>query len=447
MKKLFPEEFNFKALSEFRSGTFPPVFKGMLLFLGVLLLFTGCLRNPVTSRRQAKVISEAAEKEIGAETHRQIVDEYGEVRDAVLREYVSALGRKIVAVSDRPRLEFTFTILDTDLVNAFAAPGGYIFVTRGLLGQLNNEAELAVVLGHEIGHVCAWHSIQMIQKQMGYGALATLGAIASGIKAGPEAMIMVAQAADLFTTLYILGYSREFERQADHVGIRYAISAGYKPGAALSFFERLSELEKREGLDKWQSYFASHPPTGERIQLAKKFIDLMSVVQRPLSENESLYLEMRDRIPRLPSGELGRVSGSVYTNAKRGVTFTLPDGWKWEEQRRMTLSSFREAKGSGWGELHREPPGQFNTAKGLAEKWAKEKQWTQLQGRSVLYPAGYGYLGQFYGTGLMGGLFQFRALFLVRDGAGYVLYCGAPPEDINKYLIPFEQILRSFQLD
>lgn len=401
----------------------------------------------MTSRRQAKMISEAAEKEIGAETRKQIIEEYGEVKDPVLREYVSALGRKLVAVSDRPRLEFTFTILDTDLVNAFAAPGGYIFVTRGLLGQLSNEAELAVVLGHEIGHVCAWHSIQMIQKQMGYGALATLGAIGAAIKGGPEAMVMVAQCADLFTTMYLLGYSREFERQADHVGIRYAISAGYKPGAALGFFQRLSELEKQEGVEKWQSYFASHPPTEERIQLAKKYIDLMSVVQRPLSENESLYLEMRDRIPRLPSGEQGRVSGLVYTNAKWGVTFSLPDGWKWEEQRRMTLSSFREVKGEGWGELQRAPAGPGMTAKGLAERWAKEKQWTQLQGRSVLYPAGYGYLGQFYGTGILGGLFQFRALFLVRDGAGYVLYCGASPENINKYLIPFEQILRSFQLD
>jgi predicted Zn-dependent protease len=406
----------------------------------------GCFRNPVTQRREAKLISEAAEKQIGAESHRRLVEEYGEFKDPVLREFVASLGTKIASLSDRPKLEFTFTILDADLVNAFAVPGGYIYVTRGLLEEVTSEAELAVVLGHEIGHVCAWHSINMIEKQMGYGALTTLGAIVSGFQLGPEAMLMVAQTADLFTNLYLLGYSREYELEADRVGLRYAISAGYNPAAALSFFERLDQLEKQTGTDKWESYFRSHPPTADRIRLSQQYIDQMSGARRTYADGFESYQELKRRLPESDPEAMGREEGRVYRHPGWGVTLEIPESWRWEPHRRYAVATFREASGEGWGELRRQRLGQGVTVANYARLFAAEKKWSLVQGKQVLYPAGYGFLGHYYGAGSLGGAYQLRALFVVRGGYGYAVICGAPPERSTHYLIAFEQILRSFTL-
>jgi predicted Zn-dependent protease len=411
-------------------------------WLAALLLLSApsCFRNPVT------LISEAAEREIGAETHKRLVEEYGRLDNPVLREYVAAVGRRVAAVSDRPKLAYEFTVLDAEMVNAFAVPGGYIYVTRGMLDELTSEAELAVVLGHEIGHVCAWHSINMIEKQMGYGALATLGAIVSGVQAGPEAMILVAQTAELFTGLYLLGYSREYELEADRVGLRYAISAGYNPEAGLAFFKRLAELEKREGLDKWEPFFRSHPPTGDRIVQAEKYIGRMNVGQRRFTEGFEAYQEMKERLPHLSPGERGRTEGAVFRHEGLGVELELPEGWKWDPGNRRSLAAFRQANGAGWGELRRRTLGAGMDARDFARKTALEKQWTAVGGRQVLYPAGYGFLGHYYGAGALGGAFHIRALFVVRGGDGYSLLCAAPPEKAAEYLIPFEQILRGFKL-
>jgi predicted Zn-dependent protease len=411
-----------------------------------LVFVNACLRNPVTQKREAKLISEAAEKQIGLETKKQIIDEYGETKDAVLAQYVAAIGKKLAIVSDRPRLAFDFTVLDTDLINAFAAPGGYIFVTRGLLEEVGSEAELAAVLGHEIAHVCAWHSIGMIQKQMGYGTLNTLGAIAAGISLGPEALIMVAQTANLFTELYLSGYSRENELEADHVGLRYTMSAGYDPRAALSFFEKLSALEKQAGADKWKSYFASHPPTRDRIQIASRYIDSSVFYKRKFSDSAGGYPEILERLPRLAPEDRGQFSGSAFSQARYGIRLAIPDGWVWENQKRLAIASFRKDKADAWGSLLRQTVAKNTSARDFAKKVAAERKWKFFSGKDVLYPAGYGFLGQFAGASSLGGIYQMRVLFIVRGDAGYVLICAAPPDEAADYLVPFEQILRTLRI-
>jgi predicted Zn-dependent protease len=412
---------------------------------GICLVFA-CLRNPITSKRQAKLISEQAERQIGEATKTSILNEYGELKDPVLTQYVTNIGKHLAAVCDRPKVDYEFTVLDTDLVNAFAAPGGFIFVTRGLLQEMGNEAELASVLGHEIGHVAGWHSIGMIQRQMGYGALSMLGAIATGIQMGPEAMILVAQTADLFTSLYLLGYSREHELEADRVGMRYMLSAGYDPKAALSFFERLGALEKKEGPDNWEPYLKSHPPTEQRIALAKAFIERSFFFYRKTELKEAAYLDMKARLPKLRPEEVGLTKGKRYDLALYGASLTIPSEWSWETQGGRSLIGFRKGGGDAWGQLRRETLDRPLTAEEFARWFAQEHQWQFLQGRHVLYPAGYGYLGQFYGPGVLGGAFIYRGLFIVRDGTGWALLCAAPPDRTFEYLVPFEQILRSFNL-
>lgn len=421
----------------------------MRRFLSIALLLgsgLGCLRNPITQKRETKLISERAEREIGLETKKKILEEMGELKDPVLGLYVTTLGRRLAAVSDRPKLDYEFTVLDTGVINAFAAPGGYIFVTRGLLEQVSNEAELASVLGHEIGHVAGWHSVGMIQKQMGLGTLSALGAIVSGVRLGPEAMVMVAQAADLFAGLYLLGYSRENELEADRVGLRYMTSAGYDARAALAFFEKLAALEKRDGADRWESYLRSHPPTEDRVVLARAFLDRWTFFHRPPAKIPDRFPEMKSRLPHLKPEEEGRTEGPRYTQDLYGVALTLPEDWVWEPPRGQSLVAFRRREGEAWGELRRESLDTALDAAAFARKYVEDRKGQWVQGRPTLYPAGYGYLAQFYAPGVLGGTYLYRGLFLVRDNAGWALLGAATPDRVLNYFVPFEQIFRSFRL-
>src|SRR5262249_27099770 len=147
----------------------------------VFLSFTGCARNLVTKHHQVKFISEKTEIEIGKKAKQEIVKEYGMVHDLDWQVYLDEVGQKVAKSSDRPNLPYDFTILDTDILNAFAVPGGFVFVTRGILMEIADEAELAIVLGHEITHIAAWHGLEMLQKAGLLGTLTALGAIGGAL--------------------------------------------------------------------------------------------------------------------------------------------------------------------------------------------------------------------------------------------------------------------------
>ena len=411
-----------------------------------LVALSACARNPVTQRAQTKVISEKTERAIGAETRVALLKEYGELKDPVLTQYVTNIGRRLVAVSDRPRLDYVFTILDADLINAFAAPGGFIFITRGLMEAVQSEGELASVLAHEIVHIAGWHSIGMIQRQMGYGALTTLGAIASGISLGPEAMLLVSQTGQLFTDLYLLGYSREHELEADRVGLRYMLSARYDPEASLTFFERLAALEQNEGPNDWEPYLQSHPPTDARIRQAKAYIHRPYFFKRETERGDLIYQEMKGRLPRVGPEERGEVRGRRFEQTRYGVRMDIPEGYDWEAHGAHSIVAFRKKGGESFGELRREPLSAPLTPEQFAFRFAGDRKWQFWRGRSVLYPAGYGYLGQFIGPSVLGGTYIFRGLFLVRDGVGWAVLFAATPDRAFEALVPSEQVFRSFDL-
>lgn len=418
-------------------------------FLSAVLLglfSSGCLRNPVSNRRQARLISEASEREIGAKTKEGLVQEYGEVDDPSLQAYVARVGRRLAAVSDRPRLDYVFTILNSDVVNAFAAPGGFIFVTKGLLERMESEAELAAVLGHEIGHVCAWHSVTMIQKQMGAGILTILGTVAAGVAAGPEASIAVMQTAGLFGDLYMLGYSREHELEADRVGLRYALSAGYDGRAALTFFRKLQKLEEQSGAEEWEPYLRSHPPAETRVALSNEYLSLMSSFPRPSAETDGEFLSYKKRLGRMAPGEKGRAEGRRFTHPALKLSLEIPDGWSWEVHNQQVLASFRAPTGGAWGEIRRSRLEAPLSLPEFVKRTTLERRWKPLQGREVLYPAGYAYLATFAGEGPLGGGYHLRVLFIVRAEEGYALVCGSPPDRVTDFLLPFEGIMRSFQV-
>jgi predicted Zn-dependent protease len=250
----------------------------------VLMLFlSSCTVNPVTLKREFNVINEEREIRLGRNASAAVPREFGGVyEDAALQRYVNEVGQDLVRVSERDYLQFTFQVVDSPILNAFALPGGYIYITRGLLAELENEAQLAAVLGHEVGHVCARHSVVQLSEALGYQVL-TLAAIA----AGPNAGEMVAVASTLSQTM-MAGYSRERESQADGMGLTYMYRAGYDP---LEMSDFLNHLSKRvQGPAGYSVYNASHPDIFERIRETRSNAKLMlslDIAHAKLNQNGS----------------------------------------------------------------------------------------------------------------------------------------------------------------
>jgi len=227
------------------------------LFTPVFFLFLGCATNPVTGDRDLVLVSESQEIEMGREADRQIVETMGVVEDQDLTRFVSALGHDLAAGSERPNLPWTFRVLDDPTVNAFALPGGFVYLTRGILTHLTSKAQVAGILGHEIGHVTARHSVQ----QMSKAQLANLGLGISMIFV-PELQQFQGLAGASLQLLF-LKFSRDDERQSDELGVRYMAGLGYDPAELGEVFEMLRLKSEEEGgaLPSWAS---THPAPSDR---------------------------------------------------------------------------------------------------------------------------------------------------------------------------------------
>ncbi|MBM3207670.1 MAG: peptidase M48 [Chlamydiae bacterium] len=225
----------------------------------------GCGVNPVTGKNELQFVSESQEIEIGQQYYPYLVQAEGGVYSAnnSINEYVANVGRKLARVSDRPHLPYEFTVLDNSIPNAWALPGGKISINIGLLVNLENEAELAAVLGHEIVHSAARHGAQAMQRaaflQTGMVGLST--AVAGSNYEGA-----VMQGANIGVGLITSKYSRSAELEADKYGIKYMEKAGYNPEAAVTLQEMFVKLEKERNTSWMEGLFATHPPSEERVK-------------------------------------------------------------------------------------------------------------------------------------------------------------------------------------
>ena len=215
----------------------------------------------LTDQLKDLVVTEKEEQDMGAAISARLREKYGVVQSAPVHKYVSLVGKSLAASSTRPGLPWTFIVLDTDGVNAFAAPGGFVHITRGALALCNNEAELAGVLGHEITNITAKHTINAIKKSKRVGA-ATEAATRSNLL---EHVLNQAYA-DLLEN----AYDRSDEDQSDQIGIRLANTLGYAPAGLGAFLTRLSERNK--DLKEPSGVFASHPATKSRVDKLMKQI-------------------------------------------------------------------------------------------------------------------------------------------------------------------------------
>jgi predicted Zn-dependent protease len=314
------------------------------LSLAAVLALAGCATNPVTGGKDIVTISEAQEIEIGRKSHPQILQQYGRYDDEALQQYVNTVGQRIAAASHRPGLQYTFTVLDSDEVNAFALPGGYVYITRGIMAYLNSEAELAAVVGHEIGHVTARHAVR---QQTGATA-AGVGAMVVGILTGSADLANVANAAG---SALVSGYGRDMELEADQLGAEYLNRIGFEPEAMIDVVRLLKNQEmfevqmaRQEGRKPrvYHGVFASHPDNDTRLKEVVRAADKVhNTEDRP--DNRDGYLARIDGLPMGDSRAQGVVRGSRFYHADLGITLAFPTGWTVDNQQAQVLA-YPEAK-------------------------------------------------------------------------------------------------------
>ncbi|MFB3852230.1 MAG: M48 family metalloprotease [Vicinamibacterales bacterium] len=288
-----------------------------------------CATNPVTGKRELSLISETQEIALGRQADKEAVAAYGLYQDEALQRYVQTLGTSIAARTERPNLSWTFRVVDDHAVNAFAIPGGFIYVTRGILTHLNSEAELAGILGHEIGHVTARHSVNQMSKQQ----LAQIGLVA-GMVLSPE----VARFGNLLQTgvgLLFLKYSRDDERQADQLGLRYMVAGGYDPRRLVNVFQMLEGVGKQEGggggrLPEWLS---THPDPGNRLQWASTASSSVGRDVSQLAVNEESYLRRLDGIVFGENPREGIFQGTLFRHPDLAFQMQFPPGWRGSNQK------------------------------------------------------------------------------------------------------------------
>jgi predicted Zn-dependent protease len=309
-----------------------------ILAVLIAVILVRCAVNPVTGKKEIMLISESMEIGMGKEIDQGLRTEYGFYDDPQLTDYMAQVGQQLAPLTHRPHLQYHFAILDTPIENAFAAPGGYIYITRGLLALMNSEAELATVLGHELGHVNARHSA----RQMTRSILFILGiAIASELskdfrKIAPITMIA--------TQLLFLKYSRSDEYQADALGIEYALKGGYSAGEMVTFFSSLERLTESHGGTKIPNFLSTHPLTPKRIEKVKELLQAEEY-SRPgglpqLKVEKAGYLTRLDGMVYGENPRQGYVEANTFYHPDMGFYFRVPNGWKFSNTpRQVTMAS------------------------------------------------------------------------------------------------------------
>jgi predicted Zn-dependent protease len=292
--------------------------KAVLLLLILLLSAASCAVNPVTGKKELSLISESQEIALGKQTDIEVRQQYGVYDDPAVNGYVQSIGQALVPHTHRPQLACQFAVLDTPVVNAFAVPGGFIYVTRGILALMNSEAELAVVLGHELGHVNARHSVRRMSEMM----LVQVGlAVGSALS---ETFAKVSGVASVGIQLLFLKYSRDDERQADSLGVEYARKTDYNPGEMVAFFGSLQKLGDLSGGHSLPGFLSTHPLTSERIEKVKL---MLSDGDKSLAIKDKPYLRQIDGLVYGDDPRQGYVEGNVFYHPELAFSFAIPSGW------------------------------------------------------------------------------------------------------------------------
>jgi predicted Zn-dependent protease len=283
---------------------------------------TGCAMNPATGKKQISIVSRSQEIQMGREGDEQILSQFGAYDDSSLAEYIDRVGQKLAVNSELPNLDWHFRILNSPVVNAFALPGGYIYVSRGILALLNSEAQLAGVIGHEIGHVTARHTAQRITQSQ----LAQVG-LALGTIFVPNFGRYTPMASASLGLLF-LKYSRDDETQADELGIRYTVKAGYEPREIPATYAALERIGQKQ-ITMLPGYLSTHPDPGDREKRTAYLTEAAAAANpsaRLVGAEEYLHFIEGLAFGEDPRG--GFVRDGVFYHPQMAFEVIFPSGWE-----------------------------------------------------------------------------------------------------------------------
>lgn len=295
--------------------------------LAAALVAAGCAVNPVTKQPELSTMSTEREAEIGAEASKIVAEQIGLVEDPKLGRYVDEVGQRLAQRSPRQDTAYHFAVADMEVPNAFALPGGWIYVSRGLLVLTNSEAELANVLGHEIGHVAARHAASREAHSIGAGLLSVMGSVVSaatlGVGAGIGQLFQIAGAGA------IASYSRGQERQADEIGQDLAAVSGWDPEALSRFLETLEiDSEAIGEPSQLPGFLSSHPLTGDRIAKSAQHAATLTVVPgAPIAASREDFLKKLDGLLVGPDPTHGLFRDNRFLHPGLAITIDFPAGW------------------------------------------------------------------------------------------------------------------------
>jgi len=290
----------------------------------LVLVFSAssCARNPATGALEVALIGEQQEVRMGQEADQQIVASLGLYDDPAVAEYVQALGAALAAASERPHLPWTFRVLDDPTVNAFALPGGFVYITRGILTHLRSEAELAGVLGHEIGHITARHTVAQISRAQ----IAQLG-LGVGMILIPE-LRPFGDVAGVGLQLLFLSYGRQDEREADLLGVRYMQATNHDPrhlAHVMQMLDRASQISGGSGrVPEWLS---THPNPGNRAQAIEQHIQEAEIDLTNVLVRRDEYLRRIEGTVFGTNPREGFFRENVFHHPELAFRFTFPQGW------------------------------------------------------------------------------------------------------------------------
>ncbi len=409
------------------------------IILSAMVMIWGCAVNPVTQKREIMIYSDAAEVEMGRKAHAEVIGQYSTYSDPNLQRYVDDIGQSLAKVSHRPNIQYHYEVIDKPFINAFALPGGYVYITRGLLAHLNSEAELAGVLGHETGHITARHGVKRLQKAMASQL------ILAGVAITTESEGFV-QGSSILLTAALQTYSRRDEHQADELGGLYAFKAGYDPKENMGFLRTLKKMDKTTP-SAVEVIFRTHPLTDDRIERVEAQSRELSQQGRgaDLKIRSDEYISQLDGLVFGPGEKDGVIQENVYRNRFFRFSISAPSGWKMERRdaggslmmKHPTMDYYCQTLVF---ELEAEmTPGQF------AQSFEAKSGLKRASGSPRKISGRDAFVAFYYSGSSRGIPLAIEIVYVVRGKTGFMVvgYTGAPHFDQAKP--SFRQVMESFR--
>jgi predicted Zn-dependent protease len=409
------------------------------LFTALAVTLVACATNPATGNKEFSLMSEAQEVQLGQEMDGQVKREMGVYNDAELQRYVSQVGLRLAKASERPNLPWQFTVIDEPAVNAFALPGGYIYITRGILAFLHDEQQMAGVLGHEIGHVTARHSAQQYTKATTAGVGLTLLSIFV-----PEARPLQGVAETALGVLF-LKYGREDELQADRLGAQYTAKTGWDPRGVAGMLRTLERLDvasgTRKGVPNWLS---THPAPADRVQQVTAYIEQNPVPTGTAgrSSDETEYQRHIDGIIFGDSPSDGIVRGNQFLHPDLRLSMSFPKAWEIQNSPQQVVAKAPDRENYMLLQLIPNPSGSIQQ---VAQGTMANAGFRQIEGERANLNGLDAYVGTYQGAIQGLGNVVTLAAHIVHNRNVYMFAGLAPPNQFEGVQAQFVGSIRSFR--